>query len=197
MLKSRDDDAEVGVIDSAYWMKGCSSLGLLRYGVLLGVRDDDSKSFDYCLMDIKEATESVAPAAADVTMPSNYAQRVVEGARHLSPYLGERMRSATLLDRPVFVRELLPQDLKLELDQLTAQEALLSAEFLASVVGYAHARQMDTSTRTSWQKELADHRSADLDAPSWLWATVLGLHVDHERTYLEHCRRYALAQRDS
>jgi uncharacterized protein (DUF2252 family) len=29
-LKSRDDDAPVEVADAAYWMKGCSSLGLLR-----------------------------------------------------------------------------------------------------------------------------------------------------------------------
>ena len=31
-LRSRDDDAPV---DAAYWMKGCSSLGLLRFAVLL------------------------------------------------------------------------------------------------------------------------------------------------------------------
>ena len=30
-LKSRDDDASVEVADAAYWMKGCSSLGLLRF----------------------------------------------------------------------------------------------------------------------------------------------------------------------
>ena len=52
-------------------------------------------------------------------MPRNHAERVVEGARHLSPALGERMMSATLLGRPVFLRELLPQDLKLEIDRLT------------------------------------------------------------------------------
>ena len=34
-LWSRDDDASVNVVDAAYWMKGCSSLGLLRYAVLL------------------------------------------------------------------------------------------------------------------------------------------------------------------
>lgn len=47
-------------------------------------------------------------------MPRDNAERVVQGARHLSPHLGERMRSATLQDRPVVLRELLPQDLKLE-----------------------------------------------------------------------------------
>src|ERR1700753_1971031 len=32
-LRSREDDAHVEVLDAAYWMKGCSSLGLLRYAV--------------------------------------------------------------------------------------------------------------------------------------------------------------------
>ena len=34
-LQSRDDDAPVEVVDAAYWMKGCSSLGRLRYAVML------------------------------------------------------------------------------------------------------------------------------------------------------------------
>jgi uncharacterized protein (DUF2252 family) len=33
-LRSRDDDAPVEVLDAAYWRKGCSSLGNLRYAVL-------------------------------------------------------------------------------------------------------------------------------------------------------------------
>ena len=36
-LKSREDDSAVEVEDAAYWMKGCSSLGLLRFAVLLGI----------------------------------------------------------------------------------------------------------------------------------------------------------------
>ena len=102
------------------------------------------------------------------------------------------MRATSVLDKPVFIRELLPQDLKLGLNRTTASEALKAAEYLASVVGFAHARQMDSSSRISWQRELSRHRSSGLDAPSWLWANVVGLLVDHERTYLEHCRRFAI-----
>jgi uncharacterized protein (DUF2252 family) len=36
-LKGRDDDAKVKVVDAAYWMKGCSSLGKLRMAVLVSV----------------------------------------------------------------------------------------------------------------------------------------------------------------
>jgi uncharacterized protein (DUF2252 family) len=193
MVKSREDGATVEVLDAAYWMKGCSSLGFLRYAVLLRVTDQGDDSSELCLMDMKEAVTSAAPAADDAEVPVDHARRVVEGARHISPFLGERMRATSILDRPVFIRELMPQDLKLEFDQLTIEEALKASTFLATVVGYAHARQMDSATRSSWQKELAGHRTKQLDAPSWLWTSVVGLLVAHEETYLEHCRLYALA----
>ncbi len=149
MVESRPSDARVTIMDSAYWKKGCSSLGLLRYGVLADASDKSSKSSDSCLVDIKEAVTPPAPVAPGAEMPLDNALRVVQGALHISPFLGERMRAATLLGRPVFIRELLPQDLKLEIDQMTSDEALMAAEYLSTVVGFAHARQMDSSTRTS------------------------------------------------
>jgi len=68
-----------------------------------------------------------------------------------------------------------------------------AARFLATVVGFAHARQMDHPTRAAWRNELGLHRSKILDAPSWLWTSVVELLVSHERSYLDHCRRYAMA----
>jgi uncharacterized protein (DUF2252 family) len=96
-------------------------------------------------------------------------------------------------DRTVVLRELLPQDLKLEMDQLTRDEAIASARFLASVVGDAHARQKDKPTRAKWQADLKRNRTKALDAPSWLWASVVELVASHESAYLEHCRQYAMA----
>jgi uncharacterized protein (DUF2252 family) len=192
MVKSREDEATVELLDSAYWMKGCSSLGLLRYAVLLRVVDKDEDSSDLCLMDVKEAVESAAPTSS-TEMPPDHARRVVEGALHISPFLGERMRATSMLGRPVFIRELMPQDLKLELTQLDSEEAMKAAEYLATVVGFAHARQMDSATRTSWQRELNRHRTRELDAPLWLWTAVVGLLIEHERSYLEHCRRYVVS----
>jgi uncharacterized protein (DUF2252 family) len=191
-LKSRPDDAHIKVVDAAYWRKGCSSLGRLRYAVLLEVNGDAEKGGDLCLIDIKEATRAAAPHAPRMVMPRDHAKRVVEGARHLSPALGNRMRAATLLDRPVFIRELLPQDLKLEIEQMGRSEALKVARFLAMVMGHAHSRQMDSATRRGWRKELQRNRSKSLDAPSWLWSSVLDLMGEHERGYLEHCRKYVL-----
>lgn len=190
-LKHRDDDAEVQVADAAYWMKGCSSLGRLRYAALLRV--GKKKDHQFCLVDIKEAVKAAAPMAKNAAMPKDFAERVVAGATALSPFLGERMLAGKFLSRPVVIRELMPQDLKLEMERLTREEAVASARYLASVVGKAHARQMDAAARNSWVAELGRNRSKSLDAPSWMWRSVVELIANHETAYLEHCRRYALA----
>jgi len=188
-MRSRDDDAPVEVLDAAYWMKGCSSLGLLRFAVLLGV--GSGKKRDQALMDVKEAVAAAAPRYAGKKMPKDQAKRVVEGAMHLSPHLGKRMVAGKIEQRSVFIRELLPQDLKVEIEQLTVPDAKKTASFLAGVVGKAHARQMDQVTRKSWSSELERQRSRTLDAPSWLWSSVVSLIGRHEIAYLEHCRKYA------
>jgi uncharacterized protein (DUF2252 family) len=86
----------------------------------------------------------------------------------------------------------MPQDLKLEIDQLSRQEAVAAARYLAEVVGRAHARQMDAPTRREFCGSLNVRRSSRLDAPSWLWSSVVELASIHEAAYLEHCRSYAL-----
>jgi uncharacterized protein (DUF2252 family) len=188
-LKARDDDAPVEVLDAAYWMKGCSSLGLLRFAVLLGI--GSGKRRDLALMDIKEAVTAAAPRYLGRKMPKDQGERVVEGAKHLSPHLGKRMIAGKIDERSVFVRELLPQDLKVVIEQLTVADAMKAASFLAGVVGKAHARQMDEAAREEWSNELDRHRSKTLEAPSWLWSSVVSLIGSHELAYLEHCRKYA------
>jgi uncharacterized protein (DUF2252 family) len=190
-LKHRDDDAKIRVLDAAYWMKGCSSLGRLRYAVLLGV--GAKKEQEFCLVDLKEAVRAAAPMAKKADMPKDFAERVVTGACNLSPFLGERMLAVKFLSRPVVMRELMPQDLKLEMDRLTRDEAVAAASYLAAVVGKAHARQMDAATRRSWRAELGRNRSKNLDAPSWMWRSVVELIASHETAYLEHCRRFAMS----
>jgi uncharacterized protein (DUF2252 family) len=191
-LRSRENDASVEVLDAAYWMKGCSSLGRLRFAVLLGVGKSRTKEGGLCLIDIKEAVQAAAPRHSEAAMPADHGMRVVEGARHLSPALGDRMLGATFLDRAIFMRELLPEDLKLEVDQISREEAMKAARYLAMVVGRAHARQMDVVTRAKWRDELGRNRPANLDAPNWLWSSIIELVASHEAAYLEHCRKYAM-----
>jgi uncharacterized protein (DUF2252 family) len=190
-LRKRGKNDEVEVLDAAYWVKGCSSLGRLRYAVLIGI-GRQSKRDRYCLFDIKEAVNAVAPRTAKASMPRDNAKRVVEGARHLSPFLGERMLATRFLDRAVVARELLPQDLKLELGRLSRKEIIAAARFLSGVVGKAHSRQMEKSTRAEWISEVTRSRSKSLDAPSWLWTSIVELVSEHEASYLEHCRKYAM-----
>ena len=192
-VKNRDSDDKIEVLDAAYWVKGCSSLGRLRMSVLVGIgKKKKRKKNGFCLIDIKEAVPAAAPRSRSAKLPGDHAERVVQGARMLSPYLGERMLPWKFLGRPVVLRELLPQDLKLEMDQLTRDEAILAAHYLASVVGSAHASQMDGKTRKQWRAELYRHRLKNIDAPSWLWSSVVDLVAHHETAYLEHCRQYAL-----
>jgi uncharacterized protein (DUF2252 family) len=87
----------------------------------------------------------------------------------------------------------LPQDLKLEIESLSADEAERVARYLAQVVGKAHARQMDVAQRKQWAGELKRNHSKSLEMPSWLWTSVVELVGQHERAYLDHCRRYAMA----
>jgi uncharacterized protein (DUF2252 family) len=192
-LKGRDEEDRVEVLDAAYWVKGCSSLGRLRFSVLIGIgRKKERRENGFCLIDVKEAVPAVAPRSRTPKMPSDNAERVVQGARMLSPYLGERMLPWRFLNSTVVLRELLPQDLKLEMDQLTRDEAISAARYLVSVVGVAHASQLDHKIRQEWQTVLSRNRSKTVDAPSWLWSSVVELVAHHESAYLEHCRSYAL-----
>jgi hypothetical protein len=60
-------------------------------------------------MDIKEATKAAAPRYAHAKMPTDNAMR---SKQHLPPIW--RTHAATRFqDRAIFIRELLPQDLKL------------------------------------------------------------------------------------
>jgi uncharacterized protein (DUF2252 family) len=189
--EGRDDDAGVRMIDAAYWKKGCSSLGHLRYAVLLqiGYKSDRRR---HCLLDFKEAVRPQAPHATS-GIPRDYARRVMTGASHLSPYLGSRMQAMEITGKPVFVRELLPQDLKIEMNALDRKEAARVAGYLAAIVGEAHGRQMQGNDRRAWYKELRRNRAKALNAPSWLWRSVVDLLLEHQRGYLEHCRAVSAA----
>jgi uncharacterized protein (DUF2252 family) len=188
-LSIRPDDASVRVLDAAYWVKGCSSLGRLRYAVVVGIGGKGSKR-EYALVDIKEAVAALAPVAAGAQMPADNAERVVAGACELSPNLGQRMVAAHISGRPVIIRELLPQDLKLDIETLPQSEALAVGHYLGSIVGKAHARQLDAGSIGGWAEEMRRHRLLHLDAPAWLWEMILDLAGTHESAYLDHCRAW-------
>ena len=122
------------------------------------------KSTEVCLLDLNEAVGAVVPKYSntgilDNDMPANCAERVVAGARALAPYLENRMLAVKLLDKPVVLRELMPQDLWKSTSS-PAKEAVKAARFLSRVVGRAHARQMGTARRGihGWQSSAVTTR---------------------------------------
>lgn len=191
-LDHKDAHRAMRLVDAAYWMKGCSSLGLLRFAAIVAL-DNARQRSDYALIDLKEAIAPIAPTARGAAMPKDNGERVVAAARALSPHLGMRMVPVRMLDRSLFVRELAPQDLKLEVEQFSESQAARAAHYLAFVVGKAHARQLDDASRREWRSVLEADRKGSIDAPNWLWQSVVSLAGSHEAGYLEHCRRYAMA----
>jgi uncharacterized protein (DUF2252 family) len=188
-LAGRDEGSDVAVVDAAYWVKGCSSLGLWRAAVVVEV--GAKKKSALTLLDLKQAIDAVTPHE-HAAMPQDPAERVVIGARQLSPTLGDRMVAVKMHGRSLFARELMPQDLKLELERLSNEDARSVAFYLGNLLGRAHARQLEPAAQRAWRGELIARHSKDLEAPHWLWTALLELISIHERAYLEHCRRYAL-----
>jgi len=86
-------------------------------------------------------------------VPKEDAQRVV-GAPVISVHFWASVRERPAYGPARVHAELLPQELKVELETMTREEATSIARFLANVVGRAHARQMDASMRENWTAEL-------------------------------------------
>ncbi|GJD34376.1 DUF2252 family protein [Methylobacterium aerolatum] len=184
-----DGGGELSLIDAAYWIKGCSSLGKMRLAGLVRVAGAKDRS-KVALIDVKEAVPYLAPAAEGALLPDDLAQRVVEGARALSPALGERMIAGRIGETPVIVRELLPQDLKIVAEQFSKDEGVRVARSLAAVVGRAHGRQLSPEDLRRW-RACVEADGWHERAPHWLWSSVTDLMGLHQSGYLAHCRDVA------
>ncbi len=77
---------------------------------LIDVVGQGHRQGGYSLLDIKEAVAPVAPVGHHEELPTHQGERVVRGAKALSPTLGARMLAGTVAGHSVFVRELMPQD---------------------------------------------------------------------------------------
>jgi uncharacterized protein (DUF2252 family) len=101
-LRGRPDTGSVTVLDAAYWVKGCSSLGRLRYAVLLDVDGGVVEGDDLCLIDIKEGVKAAAPRAHAIRDAAraarNRARTVASGseARNRAHRAGAGARSGAL-----------------------------------------------------------------------------------------------------
>ena len=189
-LTHRNVDDPITIEDAAYWVKGCSSLGLKRFAVLMSVGKRKFDKQGACLLDFKQAVRVGCARRGGCRDACRTGGRVIEGARALSPTLGERMAESRMGTSSIFVRELLPQDLKIEIELLTEEEAASVAFLLASILGQAHGRQMRRNERTSWGRTLRSATTKSLDVPSCLWTAIVRQLARHEEGYLAHCRRH-------
>jgi uncharacterized protein (DUF2252 family) len=191
-LTSRKNHDPVTLVDAAYWVKGCSSLGLWRVAVLVrvGGKNKGRRGGSLALVDLKQARKPLAPRARGAQLPTHDGERVVAGMRALSPHLGSRVIAATVMGTPISVRELLPQDLKFELDAMADDAVDDLGTYLGSVIAMAHARQLTPAQCAEWLEAFRREHASRSTAPSWLWAAVVDLVALHEGAYLEHCREH-------
>jgi uncharacterized protein (DUF2252 family) len=84
--------------------------------------------------------------------------------------------------------------LKLELENLTRPQVSVVAGFLATILSRAHARQLDVHARQQWATEIERSRTKILNAPSWLWPSVVDVMANQERGYLKHRPRHFVAR---
>jgi uncharacterized protein (DUF2252 family) len=186
--KQTNRGSYVAIVDAAYWIKGCSSLGRLRYAVMLRV--GHGKGAALCMVDINEGVKATAPSAADMMMPRNSAIPVVTMPRRSRQTLVVARSPRGSPTQPWWSASSCRRISRSESTGWLGTRLWLGAAYFSGVVGRARGRQMDSATRG----ELTKYRMATLDAPSWLWSSVVALMAIHEAAYLGHCRGFAFAE---
>ena len=188
----RDDDAKIKVLDAAYWMKGCSSLGRLRYAVLLGVgRKATTSSTAW------STSRRPSPPPRPRTKRAHAAGRLRRARRRRRPRPLAVPRRTHAGRRPPP-----PSRRHARADAAGPQARDRSPDprrgrrrrrisWPASSAKRTPARW--TPPPANVARRTNRNRSRTLDAPGWLWTAVVELIASHEAGYLEHCRRYALA----
>ncbi|MGF6934875.1 uncharacterized protein (DUF2252 family) [Paraburkholderia sp. UCT70] len=91
-------DTRIEVLDAAFWVKGCSSLGRRRYAVLLDIDGECSAGGPPCLVDIKEMVLRLSedfpedPVSPVASVCRTKLEGII-GKRGDAPYRSERARA--------------------------------------------------------------------------------------------------------
>jgi uncharacterized protein (DUF2252 family) len=166
------------VEDVAFRVAGCGSLGALRVAVLTRGKGDPD---NHWIFDMKaEGAPSAQvlfdpPPEASSEAPAERVRKATLTCLTRPP----RMTGTTELDgQSMFVRRLLPQEDKLDLAHLRAEELPGLARYLGALLGRVHARGVQTPPPSSWS-------AADLSALVEHAIVIAGL---HEAAYLALCQ---------
>lgn len=125
-------EEEPAVSEPRRWPPGTIPAGSRREKLWPCVTDNPSGATDYCLTDIRGVVASAAPPTpASRRRTTTHSVSSREHGASLFFQAKPALRATRLDGRPVFIRELLPQDLKIEIDYLTTKQATKAARFLA------------------------------------------------------------------
>jgi len=163
------------VEDVAFRVAGTGSLGVLRIAVLTrGKGEPDSR----WIFDMKAEATPAAQALMGAAVPEPAAERVLRATRACLVHPPRMLGSTDLDGASLFVRRLLPQEDKLDLTHLVAEELPELARFLGTLLGSAHRRGAVRTPAALWT--LADRALLTEHA-----IVIAGL---HEAAYLALCK---------
>jgi uncharacterized protein (DUF2252 family) len=176
----RLDEGALDVLDVAWRVAGCGSLGGLRVAVLVRGKGGADGAW---IFDMKEEGMPSAAASRMVRRPAKAlraepAARVCAGFRASVPRAPRWIGTTWLGDRSMFVRRLAPQEDKLDLETLRDVDLDPLASYLGALTGRAHARGATKTPRDPWTEE---ERAGIVDRA----IAIAGI---HEATYLALCK---------
>jgi uncharacterized protein (DUF2252 family) len=171
----RPAEASLEVIDAAFRVAGTGSLGCLRIAVLVRGKGGGDGAW---VFDMKSEDE---PSSASVVRPPRLppAERVVTAIGACLTHPPRMIGTTRLRGKSMFVRRLAPQEDKLDLTKLTAEDLEPLARHLGALLGAGHRRGAKRMPRRAWtEKDRA-----------MLMGRAIALSGAHESMYLAYCDR--------
>jgi uncharacterized protein (DUF2252 family) len=159
--------------DVAFRVAGTGSLGVLRVAVLTQGKGDPDNCW---IFDMKAEGTPAAQVLVSATEEPP-AERVLRATRACLSHPPRMAGTSELAGQSLFVRRLLPQEDKLDLTRLVAEELPELARFLGSLVGLVHRRGAKRIPARWSEGELARLTEQAI--------TIAGL---HEAAYLALCK---------
>jgi uncharacterized protein (DUF2252 family) len=163
----------VQVLDAAFRVAGTGSLGSLRVAVLARGKGGPDGAW---VFDMKEED---TPSAACVVRPPRLeaGERVATAVRACVSQTPRMIGTTKLRGSSMFTRRLAPQEDKLDLTKLAAQDMEPLASYLGALLGAAHRRGAKRVPKKAWN---------DRDRAGLLYRAIelAGL---HEAMYLAYC----------
>jgi uncharacterized protein (DUF2252 family) len=164
----------LGIVDVAFRVAGTGSLGSLRVAVLTTGKGGVDGGW---VFDMKEQGEPSAAALLEAPRMKG-GERVLAGITAAVERRPRMAGTTELGDSSMFVRRLAPQEDKLNLPRLKAEELEALATYLGYLLGRAHRRALTQAPAQPWTKQ----ECSELIDRAILIAGV------HEASYLAMCK---------